>query len=161
TLLLACSSADQAEEAVASNSSPLETSSRVLASFDPNAGQLPEGLALHRGRTYVSFAPLAQIAEIAPGGAASTYATLPPANGQGFTLGLLFDGDDLLAAQASFDPSAVEPGIYRIPKGGGAPAAPWATHPSMTFPNGLTFDRRGTLWVADSTGVIFRIDRAG
>jgi sugar lactone lactonase YvrE len=163
TLLLACGSADNADEAVATTSSSLERdrSSRVLAGFDPSAGQLPEGLALHRGRTYVSFAPLAQIAEVAPSGTVSTYATLPPANGQGFTLGLLFDGDDLLAAQASFDPSAVKPGIYRIPAGGGEPTAPWAADASMTFPNGLTLDRSGMLWVADSTGVIFRVDRAG
>jgi hypothetical protein len=161
TLLLACSSADK-EEPIGSTASALENgTTKVLAHFDPNAGQLPEGLALRQGRTYVSFAPLAQIAAVDAHGAVSTYASLPPANGQGFTLGLLFDGDDLLAAQASFDPSTVKPGIYRIPEGGGNPTAPWATHPSMTFPNGLTFDQSGMLWVADSTGVIFRIDRAG
>jgi sugar lactone lactonase YvrE len=160
--LLACSSENETDGS-ATTESALNASPgvNILASFAPTAGQLPEGLALRQGSTYVTFAPLAQIARIAPNGAVSTYATLPPANGRGYTLGLLFDGAALLAAQASFDPSTFAPGIYRVPAGGGNPSAPWATHPKMTFPNGLAHDPNGGLWVADSTGGIFRIDATG
>jgi hypothetical protein len=135
----------------------------VVVRFDPSKGELPEGLALRDGNAFVSFAPLASIARVDAHGVVSHYADLPSTAGgsKGFTLGLAFDrAGTLHVAQASFDPS-VAPGIYRVPVGGGTATTPWATHPAMTFPNGLAFDTSGALYVADSGGAVFRATRDG
>ena len=58
------------------------------------------------------------------------------------------------------DPT-VKNGIYKIPAAGGAVATPWAGDPGMNFPNGLIFDAKGNLFVADSGGTIFEIDTNG
>jgi sugar lactone lactonase YvrE len=55
----------------------------------------------------------------------------------------------------------VKNGIYKIPAAGGAVTTPWASDPSMNFPNGLLFDAANDLFVADSGGFIFEITPAG
>jgi hypothetical protein len=135
----------------------------VVAHFQPQLGQLPEGLALRDGVSYAGFAPSAAIVAVDAAGIATPYATVPSTSGgsKGYTLGLAFDGvGQLYVAQASFDAS-VAPGVYRIPPGGGDAATPWAADPAMTFPNGFAFAQDGSLFVADSTGVIFKIDASG
>ena len=145
------------------SSSPAKLTADVVATFVPQQGQLPEGLARRDGKTYVGFAPGAAIVEVDAAGTTTPFATVPSTFGgsKGFTLGLAFDAaGQLYIAQASFDPSVV-PGIYRVPAGGGAATAPWASDPAMTFPNGLAFTASGQLFVADSTGAVFAIDTAG
>jgi len=144
-------------------SDPTPLTAEVVAPFQPQLGQLPEGLALRDGKAYVGFAPGAAIVAVDPSGAVAPYATVPSTSGgsKGYTLGLAFDAaGQLYVAQASFDP-AVAPGIYRLPAGGGDATTPWAADPAMTFPNGLAFAGDGSLYVADSTGAIFKIDGAG
>jgi len=135
----------------------------VVAHFDPAQGQLPEGLAVRDGVAYVGFAPAASVVTVDAAGHVAPYATVPSTEGgtKGLTLGLALDGaGELYVAQASFDPSVVA-GVYRVPVGGGAATAPFASDPAMTFPNGLAFDRSGRLFVADSGGAILRSMRTG
>jgi sugar lactone lactonase YvrE len=147
--------------AACSSSSPPHVD--VVTEFQPQLGQLPEGLAVRDGTTYVGFAPGAAVVAIDDSGVASPFATVPSTTGgrKGYTLGLAFDdAGQLYVAQASFDPS-VAPGVYRVPATGGDVTTPWAADPAMTFPNGLAFAGDGSLFVADSSGAIFKIDREG
>src|SRR5215813_12164106 len=85
----------------------------VVTQFQPQQGQLPEGLAVRDGRSYVGFAPGAAVVVVDAAGAVSPFATVPSTSGgsKGYTLGLAFDdAGRLYIGQASFDPS-VAPGI--------------------------------------------------
>jgi sugar lactone lactonase YvrE len=132
--------------------------------FDPSKGELPEGLAVRDGATYVGFAPTASIVKVDGTGKRAAFATLPTTFGgtKGYTLGLGFDPPGALyALEASFDPASVQAGVYKIPASGGDVTEPWAKDPMMTFPNGIAFDAAGKAYVADSGGSIFTIDGSG
>src|SRR2546430_298335 len=95
-------------------SSPAHAAAATI-SFNPLAGEFPEGIALdHHGDTFVALAPRGEVREIAPDGAQSTIATLsPPGEGIG-TSGLAFDGrGDLFVGVITFDPA--NSGVYEIP----------------------------------------------
>jgi SMP-30/Gluconolactonase/LRE-like region len=149
--------------ATASPPSAAPTSPRVVTSFDPAAGELPEGLAVRDGFAYVGFAPLGEIAKVDLGsGTRTRFAKLPkPVPNKGFMTGLSFGPDgQLYAALVSFDLS-VQPGVYRV-SGAGGDATLFAKDPKMVFPNGLVFDSAGELYVTDSAaGAIFKIARSG
>ena len=151
-----------ADAADATASTPTWTT-RVLATFDPAAGELPEGVTLKDGFAYAGFAPLGEIAKVdLATGTKTTFANIPkPVAGKGFMTGLLFGTDGALyAALVSFDPS-VQPGIYRVPSTGGQGTL-FAKDAKMVFPNGLVFDASGALFVTDSAaGAIFKIDSSG
>jgi sugar lactone lactonase YvrE len=142
---------------------PVTRTTTVVASFDPAAGELPEGVATKDGFAYVGFAPLGEIAKVdLHGGTRVRFAKLPkPVPGKGFMTGLAFGPDGLLyAALVSFDPT-VQPGIYRVGSAGGD-AALFAKDPKMVFPNGLSFDAAGKLFVTDSAaGTIFQVTPSG
>jgi hypothetical protein len=131
----------------------------VVVSFDPAAGQLPEGLTTdNRGNFYVSFvAPLSQVVKIRPDGSESVLANL------GFSglgpLGLATDASGRVYVCAStFDPATR--GIYRLSADGTATRLPGTG--SILFPNGMAFDRLGNLYVADSIGgAVWKIPRGG
>jgi len=135
----------------------------VLATFDPAASQLPEGVTVKDGVAYAGFAPLGEIAKVDLGsGQATTFANIPkPTAGMGFMTGLTFGPDGMLyAALVSFDP-AVQPGIYRIPATGGQGTL-FAKDAKMIFPNGLVFNPAGALFVTDSAaGAIYEIAPSG
>lgn len=135
-----------------------------ISQFDASKGQLPEGLAITKaGDAFVGFAPLGEIVRVnLADGKATPFGSVPkPVENQGFMTGLLLaPNDDLLAALVSFAPQ-VAPGIYRVGKQGGAGAL-WAKHAEMSFPNGMTFDDKGNLYVTDSgAGAIFRVSPNG
>lgn len=132
----------------------------VLASFDPAAGELAEGLALHDDGVYVGFAMTGAIvrADVTP----IEYAQvdgLPVENA--FVTGLAFDGQGrLYAAVPSFVASPV-PGVYRAAAGGGA-AALFATDAAMIFPNAIGFHSSGDMYVTDAmAGAVFRVTEDG
>ncbi|HEU4407266.1 MAG TPA: SMP-30/gluconolactonase/LRE family protein [Polyangiaceae bacterium] len=147
----------------------------VLATFDPAVGELPEGLAVAGdGTPYVGFAPKGEIVRLrADGSGRAAYARVPapPPDGQGFMTGLALDAQsNLYAALVSFKADVVAPGVYRVATGrdgaGGAGGAggvlaentPWATNPSMVFPNGFAIDDKAKVgYVTDSSvGAIYR-----
>ncbi|TMB91056.1 MAG: hypothetical protein E6J45_07405 [Chloroflexi bacterium] len=128
----------------------------AVISFNPLAGELPEGIALdHHGNIFVTLSPRGEVREIAADGTQSTVATLsPPGEGIG-TAGLAFDGrGDLFVADVTFDPA--NNGVYEIPPGGAATRLPGSEQ--IGLPNGLAFDDRGFLYVTDSLqGAIWRL----
>ena len=140
--------------APAAHAAEIET----LVTFDLEAGELPEGVAIDkRGSIFVSLtAPVSQIRKIAPSGQQTTLVDLG-LGGFG-PLGLAVDArGNVYAAAASFDPATQ--GVYRITPEGAATRLPGTG--AIAFPNGLAFDQRGSLYVADSTGNVWRIPRGG
>ena len=130
----------------------------TLVTFDLGAGELPEGIAVdHRGSIFVSLtAPVSEIRKIAPNGAQTTLVDLG-LGGFG-PLGLAVDAPgNVYVAAASFDPATQ--GVYRVTPGGAGTRLPGTG--AIGFPNGLAFDQRGNLYVADSTGAVWRIPRGG
>jgi sugar lactone lactonase YvrE len=130
----------------------------TLVTFDLAAGELPEGVAIDtRGNIFVSLtAPVSEIRKIAPSGQQTTLVDLG-LGGFG-PLGLAVDArGNVYAAAASFD--AATQGVYRITPDGTATRLPGTG--AIAFPNGIAFDQRGNLYVADSTGAVWRIPRGG
>jgi sugar lactone lactonase YvrE len=131
----------------------------VLTSFNPAAGELPEGLAVDKtGNIYVSFTPIGKILQIAPDGSHSLLATLPTGGGFGPT-GLAVDAPgNLYAADVTDNPATR--GVYRIGRGGTVVRLPGSG--AIMFPNGLAFDQRGNLYVTDSAlAAVWRFARGG
>jgi sugar lactone lactonase YvrE len=140
-----------------------QTPVRVVTAFDEAAGQNPEGLAVDRaGTLYVGIAPLGEVWRLSPGttqpepfGAVSG---VVPGRDFGL-LGLATDTfGDVYAGVQSADPAVN--GVWRFDRGTGAAARLPGTE-AIGIPNGLAFDRTGTLYVADSTGAIWRVPWGG
>lgn len=138
----------------------LPAASRALPTFDPAAGELPEGIAIARdGTIYVTLSPRGEIRSIAPDGSQSTVAQIAPP-GAGFgPLGLAFDRDgDLYAAVATFDPATS--GVYRVGEDGTSERIPGSA--AIVLPNALAFDAQGRMYITDSvTGSIYRSTHDG
>ena len=138
--------------------------STVVVNFDPKKGQLPEGLVINNKDIFVAWAPIGQVAKIDKNSLTiSKYGSWPtiPLN-KGFMLGLNFDKQgNLYAAIASLSPE-LKSGVYRLSPGGAGQATLFATHPNMTFPNDLLFDKQGRLFVSDSSsGTLFTVQPNG
>ncbi len=135
----------------------------VVATFDPAAFELPEGLAIDGTGALVGFAFTGLVDAVAlDGGARTPFASLPPPPANtSFMTGLGRDAEGrLYGALVSFTSDA-QAGIYRAPQAGG-PATLFASHAQMAFPNGLAWSSDGDLYVTDSTfGGVFTIDDAG
>ena len=125
------------------------------------AGNRPEGVAVsNRGTVYVGNRIFDgtitnQILAIHENGAIEVFATLPPSSlGSQGLLGLAIDrSGHLYAALASFDPATH--GVYRIGPDG-ADIERLTGSENIVFPNALTFDIYGRLYVSDSMGAIWR-----
>jgi sugar lactone lactonase YvrE len=120
----------------------------VVESYDASIGQLPEGVAVSpRGDIYVTLAGTGELRRLDR----KTYAgeTLAQFDvGFGFLLGMAFDGDDLHVVLGSFvDETA---GVWRVGADGGATRVVPFT--GAEFPNDVTFDRAGNMYVTESIG---------
>ncbi len=125
-------------------------------------GNRPEGIAVsHRGAVYVGNriydGPTInnQILAVNNDGVATVFAPLPPSSSmsQGL-LGLAIDRwGNIYAALASFDPATH--GVYSISADGNDIERLTGSE-NIAFPNALTFDASGRLYVSDSTGSIWR-----
>ena len=140
---------------VAQASVPIET----IVSFNPAAGQFPEGVAVSvRGIAYVSLVnPVAEIRKIDRTGTQSVLAHfVVPGLGP---LGLAVTASGkLYAAVSTFDPTTR--GVYRVRADGSTARLPGSG--AIQFPNGIAIDPRGTLYVTDSIGgAVWKIARAG
>jgi sugar lactone lactonase YvrE len=131
----------------------------TVTAFDPALKQTPENLAIAGdGTIYVSLAFAGQIRRIAPDNKQATLAI--PTMG-GITVGVAIDrhhGGDLDVAVRSADPSAA--GIWRVARARFDHPTRIAPLPTDSFPNGITFDSAGNLFIADSNlGRIWRLAR--
>jgi sugar lactone lactonase YvrE len=135
-----------------------------IISFDESKGQNPEGLTIDKvGNMFVSIAPHAQLWKIPAGSLTPMpFASVPGFTpGQGFgLLGLATDAPgNVYACMSSLNPAAN--GIWRFDRRTGAGARLPGTE-QMVLPNGLAFDKRGNLYIADSgLGAIWRIRPGG
>lgn len=132
----------------------------VVVDYDIAAGEQPEGVAVDkRGDVFVSISPLGEIRKIGRDGVESTLAkVVPPGSGFG-PLGLAVDAPgNVYAAVATFD--AATSGVYRIARDGSFSRLPGTG--AIAFPNGVTFDKRGNLYVTDTIrGAVWRVPAAG
>ena len=136
----------------------------TLVAFDPAAGEFPEGIAADKtGNLYVSMFVLDQIRRVDPTGAQTVFTQLAqgaaPAGLKLDASGTLYvaaSGFNLAAGQTD----ATTRGVYRVGRGGSAQRIPGTE--AILFPNDLTFDKRGNLYVTDPAGgAAWRIDRNG
>lgn len=133
---------------------------QTLFTFDFAAGETPENIAIDRdGTIYVSLAFASTICRIAPDGT-QTRVAVP--TGGGIVVGVAIDhhhDGDLAVAVRSSDAGAA--GIWRIARAGfgsGGSVARLAALPADSFANGMTYDHRGNLFIADSAlGRVWRI----
>jgi len=140
-------------------------SGQVATVLSLAAGNRPEGVAVNPiGEVFVGNRQIGgaetinQILKLTRDGHVVEFAILPAsASGAPGLLGLAVDpAGTLYAALASADPATQ--GVWRI----SADAAVLERLPAegdIAFPNGLAFDRRGSLYVTDSTGTIWRSRR--
>jgi sugar lactone lactonase YvrE len=110
-------------------------------------GESPEGIAISKdGKMYVSNTGAAgtEILQIFPDGSYSSYALIP---GVGQLVGLVTDPvGNVYVAYMSADDNVR--GIYRVNRNGVVERL--AGSQEIGFPNSLTFDARGNLYVTDS-----------
>jgi len=128
----------------------------VVRCYDYSQEELPEGIAVDkRGNLYVSLAPPGQIWKITPDGSESLLADF----GEWGALGLAVDGPgNVYLGHSSFNPDTH--GVYLVTKDGDVERLPGTE--AIGLPNALAFDKRGNLYVTDSSlGAIWRISRRG
>jgi hypothetical protein len=143
-----------------------------LISFNPAMFELPEAISFKDNNAYVSLVATGQIAKIAyPAGTRTLYAQLP-VQASNFTLGNAFDAaGNLYVGVAASNPGdaagVAAAGVYKITLAGdgGTTATLWASAAgasSLKFPNGLSFDPAGNLYVSDpAEGAIYKFTAAG
>jgi sugar lactone lactonase YvrE len=132
----------------------------VVVDYDPALGQLPEGVAVDkRGDVFTSLSPLGQVWKLSRDGAQSLLAqVVPPGTGNGIA-GLAVDAlGNVYVAAATRD--AATSGVYKIARDGSFAHLPGTG--AVEFPNGITLDKRGNVYVTDTIGgAVWRVPRGG
>ena len=120
----------------------------VIESYDASIGELPEGVAVGpKGDIYVSLAGTGELRRIdGHTHAGSTFANFDV--GGGFLLGIAFEGDSLYVVDGSFDDTTC--GVWRVEPDG--TKTRWVAFGANEFPNDLTFDSAGNMYVTESIG---------
>ncbi|MEZ4308658.1 MAG: hypothetical protein R3F14_11490 [Polyangiaceae bacterium] len=126
----------------------------VVESYDASVGELPEGVAVGPdGDIYVTLAGTGELRRLDRATyAGETLATFDV--GAGFLLGMAFDGPDLYVALASFVEETS--GVWRVyPDGSTERVVPFS---AGEFPNDLTFDTAGNMYVTESiAGAVYKV----
>lgn len=121
----------------------------VVATFDAEAGQLPEGVAVDKsGNVFVSLAPLGQLLKFAPGSSDyEVFGSIPGFTGEGFgLLGLAVDAPGNVYAGVN---SVGSSGVWKFDRKTGEAALIPGTE-AIGIANSLAFDKKGNLYVTDS-----------
>ncbi len=127
----------------------------VIESYDASLGQLPEGVAVSpKGDIYVGLAGTGELRRLDR----KTYAATTVTNfdvGYGFLLGMAFDGNDLYIVVASFVEETS--GVWRVhPNGTKSRVVAFG---AGEFPNDLTFDQQGNMYITESiAGAIYKVE---
>jgi streptogramin lyase len=133
----------------------------VVVDYDPAAGELAEGVAVNkRGEVFISLAPLGEVRKIGRDGSESTLATIPlPPGAFPGVIGLAVDAPgNVYAAASTGDPATS--GVYKIARDGSFTRLP--STEEISFPNGITLDKRGNIYVTDTTaGAVWRLPARG
>jgi sugar lactone lactonase YvrE len=132
-----------------------------IASFNPLAGEFPEGAAVDKkGNIYVGLgAPLGDFGEIRRIDPDGTQTTVLRLDGGPGPAGLAVDAQgNVYYALFTLDENTR--GVYRLTGDGATERLPGTG--GIMLANGLAFDKRGNLYVSDSIpGIIWRIPRDG
>ena len=132
---------------------------QTLRTYDPDAGELPEGIAIDkRGRIYLTMAPLGELRRIDTDGSEHVVAQLPVGGGNG-ALGLAVDAPgNVYVAVHTNDPATQ--GVYRVTPAGDVSRLPGSEQ--IGFANGVAFGDEGTLYVTDTIrGAVWAIPKGG
>lgn len=137
---------------------------QTLVAFDPATGEFPEGIAFDKtGNIYVTLLPRDEFRRIDPSGAqdvvtffaAGTHpaGVVVDARGVAYVAG---SGLDF----ATFGTDEALRGVYRVERDGTTSRLPGSE--AIEFPNDLTLDQRGNLYVTDTFGgAVWRIPPGG
>jgi sugar lactone lactonase YvrE len=134
----------------------------VVVDYDPALGQLPEGVAVDkRGDVYVSIAPLGQVRKVDRAGTESLLAQVSPPGLFPGALGLAVDAPgNVYVAVASDTPAPAVTGVYKISRDGSFSRLSGTG--AIEFPNGVTLDKEGNVYVTDTTGAaVWRVPARG
>jgi sugar lactone lactonase YvrE len=134
--------------------------SLVVVDYDLDAGEQPEGVAVNkRGDVYVSLAPLGQVWRIDRDGTQEMLAQVVPAAAGNGVLGMAVDAPgNVYVAAATFDPATS--GVYKIARDGSF--ARLRGTEAIVFPNGVTLDKEGNVYVTDTIlGAVWRVPAGG
>ena len=138
---------------------------KLLIPFDEAAAQLPEGIAVDkRGNIFISIAPLGQLWRVRAGSRVpEVFGAVPGIDGAAGDVGLLgLEVDahgNVYAGASSSNPEAN--GVWKFDHKTGA-ASKIAGSEAIGFPNDVTFDKRGNLYITDSAlGAIWRVPLHG
>lgn len=137
---------------------------RTVVTFDPAAGEFPEGIAVDKtGDIYVSMILLDEIRRIDPSGTQHVVARFSPGTAPG---GLAIDASGALYVAASaldLQTGQTDPelrGVYRVGRDGIPTRLPGSG--DIPFPNDVTLDKRGNVYATDTSGgAVWRIPRGG
>lgn len=134
----------------------------VVVDYDPALGELAEGVAVDkRGDVYVSLAPLGQIRKVDRDGTESLLAQVSPPGLFPGALGLAVDAPgNVYVAVASDTPAPAVTGVYKIARDGSFTRLPGTG--AIEFPNGVTLDKEGNVYVTDTIGAaVWRVPARG
>jgi sugar lactone lactonase YvrE len=132
----------------------------VVVDYNPALGELPEGVAVDkRGDVFTSLSPLGRVQKISRDGTVSTLAqVVPPGEGNG-VVGLAVDAPgNVYVAAATLNPASS--GVYKIARDGSFARLPGTG--AIVFPNGVTLDKEGNVYVTDTIGgSVWRVPASG
>jgi sugar lactone lactonase YvrE len=132
----------------------------VVVDYDSAVGEHPEGVAVDkRGDVFVTMTPLGQVRKYAPDGSELLRVQLvPPGSGLGLA-GLAVDAPgNLYVAAITFTPATQ--GVYKVARDGSFTRLPGTG--AIAFPNGVTLDKRGNVYVTDTArGAVWRVPADG
>lgn len=138
--------------------------STSVVDFDPDKDQFPEGIASSKdGTLYVSWTFKDQLVAIDPDGNASVVAQFSAGSAPA---GMVVSPDNVIYVAAGgldLDSGTTDPetrGVYKV-EPGQTPQRIAGTE-AMTFPNDVTMDRTGNIYVTDTVaGTVWRIPKHG
>lgn len=123
-----------------------------VVKFDPNMGELPEGIAIDGTKAYISFGSTKVITVDLTTKMRADYGSVAAPIGVGTPQGLALDAQkNLYVAVSSANPVDFKPGIYKFPAAGGT-ATLYAEHVNMSYPRHIAFSSGGAMVVSSPPG---------